>query len=63
MKISKKKCVGCANCVPVCPMGAIFIGPDQLAEVNREACVECHTCYRGLSVAHMPGHSLRNASA
>jgi len=59
MKISKKKCVGCANCVPVCPMGAIFIGPDQLAEVNREACVECHTCYRGLSVAHMPGSVLR----
>jgi formate hydrogenlyase subunit 6/NADH:ubiquinone oxidoreductase subunit I len=26
--IDKRKCVGCANCVPVCPMGAIYIGYD-----------------------------------
>ncbi|OGW29407.1 MAG: hypothetical protein A2X56_04635 [Nitrospirae bacterium GWC2_57_13] len=59
MKISKKKCVGCANCVPVCPMNAIFIGPDNLAEVDREACVECHTCFRGLSFEHLPGGLVR----
>ncbi len=50
MKIDEKKCVGCANCSPVCPMGAIYIGADGLAEVNQEACVEYHTCYRGMSV-------------
>jgi len=54
MRIDKKKCVGCANCIPVCPMGAIYIGDDKLAEVNEEACVECHTCYRGMSVEHLP---------
>ena len=54
MQIDKSKCVGCANCVPVCPMGAIYIGPDKLAEINQDECVECHTCYRGLSVENLP---------
>jgi len=35
MEIDKKKCVGCANCVPVCPMGAIYIKGDGLAEINK----------------------------
>jgi len=54
MKIDPKKCVGCANCVPVCPMGAIYIAEDNLARVNEEACVECYTCYQGLSVENLP---------
>lgn len=59
MHVDKEKCVGCANCVPVCPMGAIYIGPDQMAEINPEACVECHTCFRGLSVEHLPSAPVR----
>ena len=54
MKIVKKKCVGCANCVPVCTVGAIYIGDDGLAEINPEVCVECHNCYRSLSCEHLP---------
>lgn len=53
MKISKEKCVGCANCVPVCTVGAIYIGDDGLAEINSETCVECHNCYRSLSFEHL----------
>ncbi len=59
MKIDEKKCVGCANCSPVCPMGAIYIGVDGLAEINQEACVECHTCYRGMSVENLPPWPVR----
>lgn len=59
MQIDKIKCVGCANCVPVCPMGAIYIRGDGLAEVNKEACVECSTCYRGLSVENLPPWPVR----
>ena len=56
MKISKEKCVGCANCVPVCTVGAIYIGEDGLAEINADTCVECHNCYRSLSFEHLlPG--------
>jgi len=54
MKILKDKCVGCANCVPVCPVGAIFISEDGLSEINTETCVECHNCYRSLSCEHLP---------
>ncbi len=53
MKISKERCVGCANCVPVCSVGAIYIGDDGLAEINTETCVECHNCYRSLSFEHL----------
>lgn len=66
MKISKEKCVGCANCVPVCTVGAIFIGNDGLSEINTESCVECHNCYRSLSREHLhPGTTrlLRKALA
>jgi ferredoxin len=59
MKVDKKICIGCANCVPVCPMGAIYIGPDGCADINAEACVECHTCYRGLSVENLPPRPVR----
>ena len=54
MKINKDKCVGCANCVPVCPVGAIYIGADGLSEINAETCVECHNCFRSLSLEHLP---------
>ena len=50
MLINPKKCVACGNCVPVCPMGAIYV--DSLinrATINEEACVECGTCFRGMS--------------
>ena len=54
MRISKDKCVGCANCVPVCPVGAIYIADDGLSEINAETCVECHNCFRSLSLEHLP---------
>ncbi len=59
MHIDKRKCIGCANCVPVCPMGAIYIGDDRLSEINAEACVECSACYKGMSVENLPQQPTR----
>ena len=43
-----------ANCVPICPMGAIHIDPvKRRATVNQDECVECYTCYRGMSKEHL----------
>ena len=50
MQIDPKKCVACANCVPVCPMGAIYIDASiNRATIDYEECVECGACYRGMS--------------
>ncbi len=59
MHIDKTKCLGCANCIPVCPMGAIYIADNGLSEINQEACVECYACYKGMSVENLPQQPTR----
>jgi len=47
MLIDPNKCVACANCIPVCPMGAIYVDPaTNRSTINRDECVECGTCSR-----------------
>jgi len=54
MIIDPKKCVACGNCVAICPMGAIHIDPvKKRATVNQDECVECYTCFRGMSTEHL----------
>jgi ferredoxin len=54
MKINPNKCVACGNCTYVCPMGAIYIDPEiRRATVDRNECVECYTCFHGMSQEHL----------
>ena len=54
MRIDPKRCVECANCVAVCPMGAISIDPStRRAVVDEDECVECYACYRGMSMERL----------
>lgn len=54
MVINQQKCVACGNCVAVCPMGAIYVDHDRnRAQINDDACVECGTCYRGMSTENL----------
>ena len=54
MRIDPAKCVACANCISVCPVGAIVIDPSvNRAVIDYDACVECGTCYRGMSQEHL----------
>ena len=54
MRINQDKCVACGNCTYVCPMGAIYIDPvKKRATIDRDECVECYTCFNGLSQEHL----------
>jgi len=54
MRINSDKCVACGNCTYVCPVGAIYIDPViRRATINRDECVECYTCFNGLSQEHL----------
>ena len=54
MLIDPQKCVACGNCISICPMGAIYIDPAiKRATVNQDECVECYTCFRGMSTEHL----------
>ncbi len=55
MRIDPAKCVACGNCVPICPMGAIYVDPAvNRATINLDECVECGTCARMSSEALNP---------
>ena len=54
MKISTDKCVACGNCTYVCPMGAIYVDQSlNRAVVDQDECVECYTCFNGMSKEHL----------
>lgn len=54
MRISPARCVACGNCIPICPMEAIAINPTtRRAEIDRDNCVECFQCFRGMSQEHL----------
>src|SRR5687768_6802133 len=54
MRINPDKCVACGNCTYVCPTGAIYVDPVlKRATIDRDECVECYTCFNGLSQEHL----------
>lgn len=60
MWIDPKLCVGCANCVAVCPMDAITVNHHtRRAEVDQDECVECHACFRGMSMERLNPTAVR----
>jgi len=60
MIINQKKCVACGNCIAVCPMSAIYVDTEKnRANINNDACVECGTCFRGMSTENLNPFAVR----
>lgn len=58
MLVDERKCVGCGNCVAVCPMGAIHV-ESRLAHINQDECVECGACIRFVTSEDAPAWLVR----
>ena len=55
MKIKEELCIGCGNCVLICPTNAIKMIENK-AIINDILCVECNVCYRN---ANCPVKAIR----
>ncbi len=54
MRIDQDVCVGCEQCIPYCPVGAIK-ATDERVTIDEGLCVECTTCRRS---SHCPVDAL-----
>ena len=46
VKLNSNVCISCEQCLPICPVEAIFLNVTGVAEINDDKCVECGACYR-----------------
>ena len=45
MRIDQELCIGCGQCIPYCPVGAISEG-EETSDIDFDECVECGSCLR-----------------
>ncbi|MCJ7752064.1 MAG: electron transfer flavoprotein subunit alpha [Armatimonadetes bacterium] len=45
-KIARAACIGCEQCLPVCPVDAIDMDAEGIAVVDAEACTGCRKCVK-----------------
>jgi NAD-dependent dihydropyrimidine dehydrogenase PreA subunit len=42
--VDKEKCVGCEECVNVCPVDVYEMQDEKSVPVNEEECIGCESC-------------------
>jgi Fe-S-cluster-containing hydrogenase component 2 len=55
LKIKEDRCIGCGQCVIVCPVQAITLVNNK-AVINKDLCVECSVCLRS---ANCPSNAIK----
>jgi NAD-dependent dihydropyrimidine dehydrogenase PreA subunit len=43
-EVDEEKCVGCGECVDVCPVDVYELQNDKAVPVNAEECIGCESC-------------------
>lgn len=43
-EVDEEKCVGCGECVDVCPVDVYELQNDKSVPVNAEECIGCESC-------------------
>lgn len=44
LALDEEKCVGCGNCLDVCPHAVLIKSNGRVSIENRDACMECGAC-------------------
>jgi len=44
IKVESDECTGCETCVEICPVEAISMNADDVAEIDQDECTECASC-------------------
>lgn len=44
VEVDEKKCVGCEECVNVCPVDVYEMQDEKSVPVNEEECIGCESC-------------------
>ncbi len=42
--VDKDLCIGCGACLASCPVEALELDDNGLAECNEDACIDCGAC-------------------
>jgi NAD-dependent dihydropyrimidine dehydrogenase PreA subunit len=50
LEIDSRRCVGCGECVTVCPHPVLSLIDGRSSIVDRDACMECGACSRNCAV-------------
>jgi NAD-dependent dihydropyrimidine dehydrogenase PreA subunit len=44
VKVDEEKCVGCGECVDVCPVEVFELKDEKSVPVNADECLGCESC-------------------
>jgi len=44
IEVDEEKCIGCGECVDVCPVDVYEMQDEKSVPVNEEECIGCESC-------------------
>lgn len=50
LQLDREACIGCGECVTVCPQGVFAVHAGKAALLDRDGCMECGACAKNCPV-------------